>query len=256
MALSTQALQREFGDIATAPADQHSIESAVQAYLNTRQFSTFRDIKYICFGVSSPYGAESTRLIEHEVLFTPLLKKVEHFQVEPRKFRRCYQGLLKSYFNYHGHDTELATGRKNWLLLRDFLAQHCQALAKQKPVMDWAKAIYQHKNLLADAPCKPYAKALLAGDLTVVDELKNRLGVDDDTWVMDELVLAHVQASTALKDAEFVQQISPLIQLLEKHTLLITKGLAFLLRRYEACIDRPEHHSLRDTALREWKSPW
>jgi hypothetical protein len=53
-----------------------------------------------------------------------------------------------------------------------------------------------------------------------------------------------------------VQQISPLIQLLEKHTLLITKGLALLLRRYEACIDRPEHHGLRDTALREWKSPW
>jgi hypothetical protein len=73
---------------------------------------------------------------------------------------------------------------------------------------------------------------------------------------MDELVLAHVQASTALKDAEFVQQILPLIQLLDKHTLLITKGLALLLRRYEACVNRPEHHGLRDTALREWKSPW
>lgn len=256
MALSAQALQREFGDIGTAPADQHSIESAVLAYLNTRQLSTFRDIKYICFGVSSPYGAESTRLIEHEVLFTDLLKTVEHLQTEPRKFRRCYQGLLKSYFNYRGYASELATGGKNWSILRDFLAQHCQVLAKQKPVMDWAQALYQHKNLLADAPCKPYAKALLAGDLTVVDELKNRLGVDDDTWVMDELVLAHVQASTALKDAEFVQQISPLIQLLEKHTLLISKGLALLLRRYEACVDRPEHHGLRDTALREWKSPW
>jgi hypothetical protein len=256
MALSAKALQREFGDIATAPADSHSIEFAVLAYLNTRQLNTFRDIKYICFGVSSPYGAESTRLIEHEVLFTDLLKTVEHLQTEPRKFRRCYQGLLKCYFNYRGYTTELVIGGKNWLILRDFLAQHCKALSKQKPVMDWAQALYQHKNLLEDKPCKPYAKALLVGDLTVVDELKNRLGVDDDTWVMDELVLAHVQASTALKDAEFVQQISPLIQLLEKHTLLITKGLALLLRRYEACIDRPEHHGLRDTALREWKSPW
>jgi len=256
MALSTQALRREFGDIATVPADPHGIESAVLAYLNTRQLNTFRDIKYICFGVSSPYGAESTRLIEHDVLFTDLLKTVEHLQPEPRKFRRCYQGLLKSYFNYRGYATELVTGGKNWLILRDFLAQHCQALAKQKPVMDWAQALYQHKNLLADAPCKPYAKALLAGDLKIVDELKNRLGVDDDTWVMDELVIAHVQASTDLKDPEFVQQIAPLIQLLDKHTLLITKGLALLLRRYEACVNRPEHHGLRDTALREWKSPW
>lgn len=256
MALSTQALQREFGGIAQVPAHEHSIESAVLVYLNTQQLNTFRDIKYICFGVSSPYGEKSTRLIEHETLFKNVLKTVEQLQTEPRKFRRCYQGLLKSYFNYHGHDTQLATGRRNWLILRDFLAQHCQALAKQKPVMDWTQALFQHKNLLEDAPCKPYAKALLAGDLTIVDELKNRLGVDDDTWVMDELIMARVQASTALKDADFLQQVSPLIQLLEKHTLLITKGLALLLRRYEKCPDRPEHHSLCDTALREWKSPW
>jgi hypothetical protein len=92
--------------------------------------------------------------------------------------------------------------------------------------------------------------------MSVIEELKNRLGVDDDTWVMNELVLAKVQAATALKDNEFAEQVLPLVQLLEKHPLLLTKGLALLIKRYEQCLDRSEHHTLRDVSIREWKSPW
>ncbi|ASF45476.1 EH signature domain-containing protein [Methylovulum psychrotolerans] len=256
MARTTQSLRTEYGDISRGAEDQLGIAAAVIDYLKNHHLSTYRDVKYVCFGVSSPYGTPLTRVIEHETLFSKLLKEVELLQPEPRKFRRCYQGLLKGYLRYPGQQTEQVIGHKNWLALREFLAQFCKALNKQKPVMEWAQALYEHRNLLADNPCKPYGKAMLAGDMSVVEELKSRLGIDDDTWVMKELVLAHVQAAITLKDGEFVSQLTLLIQLLEQHTGMITQGLALLLRRYEQCKEHAEHHALRDMALREWKSPW
>ncbi|MDP3333948.1 MAG: EH signature domain-containing protein [Methylococcaceae bacterium] len=256
MARTTQCLKAEYGDISRGAGDQQGIATAVIGYLKNHHLLTYRDIKHVCFGVSSPYGAPLTRVIEHKTLFAKLLKEVELLQPEPRKFRRCYQGLLKGYFRYRGLQTDDINGRKNWLALREFLAQHCKALNKQKPVMEWSQALYEHRNLLADNPCKPYGKAMLAGDMSVIEELKDRLGVDDDTWVMNELILAQVQAATTLNDPEFVLQVLPLVKLLEQHSLLITTGLSLLLRRYVACKVHTEHHTLREAALREWKSPW
>lgn len=256
MAQTTQRLRTEYGDISRGAEDQQGIAAAVIDYLKTHQVSTYRGVKYVCFGVSSPYGIPLTRVIEHESLFPKLLKEVGQLQSEPRKFRRCYQGLLKAYLRYPGQQSEQAIGHKNWLALREFLAQHCKALKQQKPVLEWTQALYNHRNLLADNPCQPYAKTLLTGDSSVVDELKTRLGIDDDTWVMNELVLAQVQATTALKDAEFVPNVTPLVRLLEQHSGLITKGLSLLLRRYQACLDHTEHPILREAALKQWKSPW
>lgn len=255
MAQTTRRLRTEYGAISRGAGDQQGIATAVINYLKSHHLPTYRDIKYVCFGTSSEYGTPLTRIIEHEILFPKLLGEVEHLQSEPRKFRRCYQGLFKAYLRYPGQH-EQNSGHKNWLVLREFLAQHCKTLKQQKPVLEWTQVLYEHRNLLADNPCKPYGKAMLAGDMSVIDELKGKLGIDDDTWVMNELVLAQVQAATTLKDAEFMLQVMPLVKLLEQHPLLITKGLAALLIRYVACKEQTEHHTLRDAALREWKSPW
>jgi hypothetical protein len=256
MSKTTQRLRTEFGDISRGVANQQGIAIAVAQYVNSGQLNSYRDTKYVCFGISLPYGVPQTFLIEHESLFPKLLKFVDQVSADPRKFRRCYQGLLKGYLRYPGQQTESTVGQKNWLILREFLAKHCSYLKNLKPSTEWAQALYDHRNLLADNPCKPYGKALLNGDMSVIEELKNRLGVDDDTWVMNELVLAKVQAATLLKDKEFSEQVFHLVELLENHPLLLTRGLAILVRRYEQCQDRPEHHTLRDVSIREWKSPW
>ncbi|MEI8209554.1 MAG: EH signature domain-containing protein [Methylococcales bacterium] len=73
---------------------------------------------------------------------------------------------------------------------------------------------------------------------------------------MNELVLAHIRAATELNDIEFVNQVTPLVQLLDKHSGLITDGLILILKRYVSCKEHNEHHLLRDTLLHEWKSPW
>ena len=256
MARATQRLRVEYGDISRGAADTRGIAVAVVAYLKSRSIpESYRDLKYLCFGAASEYGLPLTRIIEEPTLFSALLDTVESLAAEPRKFRRCYQGLLKTYFRYPGHIQE-AKGRANWLLLREFLSRHCQALKNHKPPLEWTQSLYEHRNLLGEDPCKRYGKALLEGDNSPIEELKDRLGIDDDTWVMQELILAPIQAATELSDDRFKPLVHELAKRLEGHPLLASRGVATLLRRYHLCQDRQEHHTLREAALREWKSPW
>lgn len=255
MAEMTQRLRTEFGDISRYMNDQRGIAIAVINFLETKKLETYQSIKYVCFGISSPYGSSSALVIEDKALFSLLLEEVKRLEDEPRKFRRCYQGLLKGYLRYSGND-EKKLGHKNWLALRGFLDRNLLSLKKQKPLIEWVQSLYEHRNLLTQTPCEPYAKALLAGDSTIVDELQNKLGIDDDTWVMNELVLAHIRGATELIDTEYVSQVTPLVELLKKHSGLITNGLILILKRYVKCKEHAEHHILCDTLLHEWKSPW
>ncbi len=256
MARSTQRLRAEYGDISRGAADGRGIALAVVAYMKSRSIpDSYRDLKYLCFGAGTEYGLPLTRIIEEPKLFIAIMDAVEYLISEPRKFRRCYQGLLKTYFRYPGHLVE-AKGRKNWLLLRDFLFKHCHSLQKHKPALEWIQFLDEHKNLLCEAPCKRYGKALLDGDVSPIEELKDRLGIDDDTWVMQELILAPIQASTELSDDHFKPLVHELANRLDSHRLLASRGVATLLQRYSRCQEKQEHPILREMALREWKSPW
>jgi len=256
MARVAQRLRVEQGDIARGAADTRGIAMAVVACLQSRSIpESYRELKYLCFGAASEYGAPLTRLIEETPLFDALLDTVETLTREPRKLRRCYQGLLKTYFRYPGHRHD-AKGRANWLRLREFLSRHSTTLKHQTPVLEWTQSLYEHRNLLGDNPCQRYGKALLAGDNSPIEELRERLGIDDDTWVMQELILAPIEAATELNDDAFRPRVHELTQRLEGHPLLASRGVAMLLKRYHRCETHPEHHTLRDAALREWKSPW
>lgn len=127
-------------------------------YLHTGELASFRQIKYVCFGVATHYGNDGC-LLENTPLFAKLIAYVDSLQTEPRKFRRCYQGLLNSYFHYRTSDIK-PSAKKNWLQLRDFLARRRPVLAKHKPVVLWVEVLSQHHNLLEDEPCKPYAEAV------------------------------------------------------------------------------------------------
>jgi len=255
MAETALRLQKEYGDIRQGAQDQQSIKTAVLEFLATGELTGYRQTKYLCFGVATSYSTSDSSLLAHTTLFSKLIAHVDSLQTEPRKFRRCFQGLLYAYFHYRISQDQ-PSAKKNWLHLREFLARHRLRLTKAKPLVLWVKSLTKHSNLLQDEPCKPYANALLADDWTVVDELKSDLGIGDDSWVMDELVLAPIQAAVKLGDNEFKQKLDKLLLLLGNRPLLASTGVALLLQRYHACRERQEHLGLRDLALREWKSPW
>ena len=255
MAKTTAKLRQVMGDISQGVRDERGIGVSVMAYLSSGALPSYREAKYVCFGVETAYGQKHIRLIEHE-RFPALLGLLDRYQAEPRKFRRCFQGLFKAYLRYPGHRTENPAGQRHWQMLRAYLAERVPQVIPHPPQLEWIQALARHRNLFDENPCSPYGKPLLEGDTAQLDELKQKLGVDEDTWVMSELVLAQIQAALALDDGGFKSQVSRLAKLLEPHHQLLTRGLASLIRRYAQCAERPEQLELRELALREWRSPW
>lgn len=255
MARTTAKLRQAMGDISQGVKDERGIAVSVMAYLRTGNLASYRDAKYVCFGVETAYGQKQIRLIEHE-RFSALLQHLARYESEPRKFRRCFQGLFKAYLRYPGHRTEHPAGRRNWQMLRQYLAERVGAVVQHPPQMDWIEALARHRNLFEEKPCAPYGKPLLAGNTAQIDELKQKLGVNDDTWVMSEVILAQVDAAIGLEDGPFKSHIPRLVSLLSPLHQLLTQGLSQLVRRYAQCGERPEQPELRELALREWHSPW
>lgn len=257
MAKTTQQLRHWVGGAGSAVKDERGIAIAVAAYLKSGLIPSYRDAKYLCFGVITPHAQSQKRIIEDEGLFRGLLSHVEDYTDQPKKFRRCYQGLFRGYLRYPGHRCDHQVGQRCWRLLREFLHDYAELVTETKPEVDWTATLGQHLNLLRDDPCAQYGDKLLHGDHSVLDELREKLGIDDDTWVMSELVLSQVSAATEIhNDDLFKSHISKLVSLLETHTLLVNPGVAALLRRYSECNDRSENQMLREVALRKWKSPW
>lgn len=257
MAKATRQLRQWIGGAGSAVKDERGIAVAVAAYLKSGTISSYQDAKYLCFGVITPHAETQKRVIEDELLFRGLLTYVEGYVDQPKKFRRCYQGLLRGYLRYPGHRCEHHAGQRCWQLLRDFLQEYAKLVMTIKPEVDWTAALGLHLNLLKEDPCAPYGAKLLHGDHSVLEELREKLGIDDDTWVMSELVLSQVAAAAEIdNDEQFKSYISNLVTLLETHPLLVGPGIAVLLRRYAECDERPENIPLREIALRKWKSPW
>jgi len=257
MAKTTHQLRQWVGGTGSAVKDERGIAVAVAAYLKSGSILSYRDAKYLCFGVTTPQAQTHKKIIEDEKLFSGLLTHVQGYTGHQKKFRRCYQGLFRGYLRYPGHRCNHQVGQRCWGLLRDFLKHYASLVTETKPELDWTTTLGQHLNLLRDDPCAPYGAKLLNGDHSVLDELRERLGIDDDTWVMSELVLSQVSAAIAIhNDEQFKSHIPKLVTLLATHPLLITPGVSALLRRYAECDDHAENMPLREIALRHWKSPW
>lgn len=68
MAKTTQRLRVEFGDISRGVTNQQGIAVAVVDFLKSGELTSYRDTKYVCFGIASPYGTPLTKLVEHDIL--------------------------------------------------------------------------------------------------------------------------------------------------------------------------------------------
>ena len=239
MAKTTQQLRHWVGGAGGGVKDERGIAVAVAAYLKSGIISSYRDAKYLCFGVTTPHAQNQKRIIEDETLVKGLLTHVKGYTNQPRKFRRCYQGIFRGYLRYPGHRSEHQIGQRCWRLMREFLADYANLVIETKPEVDWTATLGQHLNLLRENPCAPYGEKLLQGDHSVLKDLKEKLGIDDETWVMSELVLSQVAAATTIQnDDHFKSHISQLVTLLGNHPLLVNAGIAALLKRYALCDDR------------------
>jgi hypothetical protein len=239
---------------------ERSIEKVLLAYRNSGQLHSFLDLKYACFGVSHSVPG-SWRLLDDDRLFPILLQFVDATRTEPRKFRKCYQGLLSGYFNFPLFALQAAP-RKNWIQLRQFLSDFLPVVRQALPQSGWVKTLNEHQNLLGEKPCDRYARELLAGntgDLRAI--FYEGLGISKESWIWQEVVFSQMTVACGCDDNRFKKELDRLLRIIDENSMILPgiltiRCVAVLTIRYAECRERPEHDGLRDAAVGKIGNPW
>ena len=249
-------------DSPEASVSEQSIAASVWSFRRTGKITSFRDLKYTCYGLTLRQGRDESTLLGDEKLYPALIDEVHGLTREPRKFRKCYQGLLNSYLNFPADDNSTETERRNWEHLRNYLRKQLRQILAVEPVASWIHVLESHENLLKPDPCKRYADGLREGKWDELEELAQGLAISSASWVWKEAVLAHVQAVASIRaDTLFRQELDLALHALEGKRVPLSDelrktGTASLLRRYAKCADHPQHEALLDHALRCFGKPW
>lgn len=237
----------------SVPKDR--IIQALSNYLRNNSIEDISQARLVCYGILQKLN-DQIALIEDRDSFVKLLDYVESYKSKSRPFRRCYKGLLNNYFIYDPHSKSAShNGKLGWSDLKEFLFDHLDHLSTSDLNPDWIEALIKHENLLQDNPCTRYGLEALRGDRSVFNEIRNKLEIQDDSWVLKELVNAQIDAATDLNDQDFKNTIEHLIKLLKEHDF-VNECLGKIINRYSKCSDTSVNYLLRDFSVSRWKNPW
>lgn len=231
--------------------------NAVKRFWDTGELESLKDGRLVSFGAVLQAGPGRARLIEDRERFSTLLSGVDRWQQEPRRFRRCYQGLIASYFAYDGYsDTTPESGKENWEELRGFLGDRWPRISTGDLDPDWVVCVNSNRQLFGHRPCDLYAHDLLRGDRTRVDQIRTLLMIDNASWFSRELVMGQLRSIVAETDSVFISRLSDAIGLLMGNEVVRDRGLSLILDRYAAMPSPQLSALLRDSAVSWWGNPW
>ncbi|URM27128.1 EH signature domain-containing protein [Pseudomonas frederiksbergensis] len=234
----------------------HQLE-AVCRFWDSREVSSFRDALLLSWGLCLPHHPMGPCLLEDHPRFQQVLDSVDRYSVQPSAYRRCYQGLVRSYFTYDAlSDSVPLTGRNNWKLLRDYLRDRNNMIRGAQINPEWIETAIGNRQLFGDNPCEPYVEALLRGDVGGIDHLCEQLGIGKASWFLRELVLAQVRGATQLGHEQFKELMPRLLELLAKNVVLRDRGIALILDRYVNVPGAHLHQRLREASVQWWGNPW
>jgi hypothetical protein len=251
-------LSRRLKATGSAPVPRDLQLEAIQRFWEALTFSGFAEARLVCHGLALAPRRGAPPLIEDSERFLAVLRGLEQFASDPRRFRRCYLGLTSSYFAYDGQSSSVPrTGSENWRLLRQYLSDHVGQLTDQTALTpNWVDLIKDNAELFSSEPCATYAQEVLAGDLVRVDRVCQEFAISDASWFLRELVLAQVAYGTSLSDKTFDDLLPELLKLLRENEVVRDHGLGKLLNRYAERDITPVHKELRDHAITWWGNPW
>ncbi|SIT39490.1 conserved hypothetical protein [Paraburkholderia piptadeniae] len=239
-----------------APSEDHQLD-AVRRYWDSQEVSTFRDAYLLSWSLCLPHRPRGQCVLEDRPRLQGVLDGVDGYKSKTSAYRRCYQGLVKSYFTYDADAPEVPpVGRKNWGVLRDYLHDNNGDIRDRGPCPEWVDTAVENRQLFGEVPCAPYVGALLQGDASSIDELCGRLQIGKGSWFLRQLVLAQVEGATKRSHGEFQHLLPRLLALLANNEVLRDRGMIMVLDRYAQVPGTTLHPGLRDHAVAWWGNPW
>lgn len=266
MSVALREIRRAFGGRDDTPSlDQLKI--ALRTFFAGRQGLSPTQIRYVCYGVAVPLDdRQGERLIDDRALFRSLMALLGDYEQQERRFRKFYQGLLQGYFSFTSDSGQQSDPHANWVGLRRYLDERLPAVhasaSERGIVPEWLDTLREHANLLTDDPCSRYASHLASGRTAELAQVFDGLGIDSNSWVWEEVVMAYVRSVCERDDAEFQDALGDVLAYVNGRAdiklpqLLAVRAAARVIRRYAKCRNRPEHERLRDTCLTLIGNPW
>jgi hypothetical protein len=230
---------------------------AVQRFWGSGHLESLRDARLVSFGLTvCPWG-DSRCVMEDRRLFGAALEGVSTWRDSPRQFRKCYQGLARSYFDYDiARGAVPATGRENWGTLRDYLRKNVAYIKDQSINPDWVESAMENQGLFTTTPCEAYGKDVLEGDTERVDLVRSHLGISDGSWFTRELIMAQLVQAARGDDRTFPPLVSRLLGLIAHNDVLRDPGMKLILDRYASIPQAPQHVGLKEQVVEWWGNPW
>lgn len=251
-------LREWLGDVDRKDNDApETIDAAVAAFVRTGMIKGARQLRLVCHGCAELNEKAGVRLIEDNMLFGRLLDWVTREQPQRRLFRKCYRGLLNSYFSYDPYRVGAPTaGQDNWQRLRQFLGAQLPTLRSPLANPVWVEYLSGQPGLFSEDPTLPYTRALADGNWPDFEHLCEQLGIGDESWLVREIVLIQVRSLTGEDDATLAEYLADILLLLTDHPLHADAGLTLLLDRYADAAPGLLPDSLGEFAVRRWNNPW
>jgi EH_Signature domain len=251
------SLELQFKAAEKAPESHDLLLQAVKALWVDSQLHSVRQARLVSYALTLPAHLSGQCLMDDANRFGCLLEALNRLRSRPLEYRRCYQGLLHSYFGYDAYcDQTSDAGRVNWRALRQHLHENHALLNGGRIIPDWVHAVAENLHVFGDDPCAPYAKVVLEGNSSPINQLCERLLIAKGSWFWRELVIAQIRWSVRESRDVFLKYMPRLLDLLRDNEVLRDKGLTIILGHY-ASVPHPEINVvLRDTAVEFWGNPW
>lgn len=227
---------------------------ALRRLLDSGLVESARDLRYICYGLAHPIGPSKQRVLGSREGFGVLVKRIQSLAGDTKRLRRCYQGLMSTYFEFDGRAAEEPT-QKQWYEVRNLLDRQLDKIVSTDT--QWALVLNEHRNLLCNSPCKRYSRDLLNGDSKEFDYILAALAISDKSWVLREAAFSaiHAACDEDESDAGFMVHVPALLDLMHKHPLIQVPALAEVLSRYAKMRSHPENKRLCDFSVALWGNP-
>jgi hypothetical protein len=233
---------------------------SLKIFSRDKKLTNYKAARLICFGLCVPYDDTRVPIIEDNDLFFKVFDNnfgIGQWREAPVLYRRCYQGLIISYFSYDGVSKECPeTGQANWMKLREYLNGNVKNIIHNKYNPEWVSLLNQEPKLLSINPCDAYAQQLLDGKNESVDFVIETLGISDSSWFVRELIISQIKYTTGLIDVDFKRYIPTAIMLIENNFILRDQCLTLMLNRYSSCNEIEINEIIRNASVDWWGNPW
>jgi EH_Signature domain len=247
---------------AAAEVDADTISSTVIEFRRTGTIRSFRELKHICYGIVSIDESGWCVLVDRKLrpkVFSDLAGQADY-----RKRLRCFQALLSSYWAFPLYDDRTTQEIKaQWKWLQHWLTTELhKLLSTSSAAPSWLECLARNAELFSDQPCEKFGSALLIGDSEAFRQVMEELSIPNNSWIIEETVLAQIRSGTALPDEAFGLALPHLVRIakggggFDIGGSIKNRSIGLLVSRYARCKDHPEKPMLRDAAISLIGNPW